>query len=150
MPVNGGALKGCVLGTVPTRGFSTCPVPLHDHSQHATCNPCTVKCPICGWETTLAGYEFHVRHCRRLHEQRRAVENGGLREALRRQYPGGSYLLDREEQEETCYRVAPLVKMCSVSCARSLRSLDLTSAGLIAGPSGVPAWLAQHLMAKGS
>ena len=34
-----------------------------------------------------------------------------------------------EENEETCYRISPLMGMCAISCARSLRSLDLTGIG---------------------
>lgn len=48
---------------------------------------------------------------------------------------------DPEENEETCYRIRPLMAMCAVSCARSLRSLDLTGVG----PGVMAALLQQEL-----
>ena len=49
--------------------------------------------------------------------------------------------IDPEENEETCYRIRPLMSMCAASCARSLRSLDLSGLG-----PGVLAELLKHVL----
>jgi len=79
--------------------YSEVPVALDDHDKHATCSPCTVKCPHCAWETILAGWAKHAKHCEGIQKKRALAGSSNMRATLRRQYPGQSRVLDVRELE---------------------------------------------------
>jgi hypothetical protein len=74
---------------------------IHDHSQHYTCHPCTIKCRTCPLGVVIWGYAFHVQHCANKAEAIERLDPDSLavsmsiEQAVRSQYPLSDNLLNQ-------------------------------------------------------
>ena len=68
------------------------------HASHYSCHPCSIQCQSCKVPVLLAGFEFHSLACKKLNDERKAIADGNVAEAMRSMSPLSACLLDSYNQ----------------------------------------------------